>query len=38
MENQMNYRKVKLLKLLDLLRRENDEQHLFWGWLSQFYR
>ncbi len=27
MENQTNYRKVKLLKLLDLLRQETDEQH-----------
>ncbi len=27
MENKMNYRKVKLLKLLDLLRQETDEQH-----------
>ena len=27
MENQANYRKVKLIKLLDLLRQETDEQH-----------
>ena len=27
MDNQVNYRKVKLLKLLDLLRQETDEQH-----------